>query len=218
MINQAVIFDMDGVIIDSNPFHVKSWRAFAEKYDFEITEQDLEQHVFGRMMKDALQYFFKGDMSDEEIERYGEEKEIIFREMFKPYIKPVDGLMHFLDDMKAYHVKMAVATSASLKNLDFMFENIPIRHYFEALLDASCVEKGKPDPDIYLKAASMLDVPPEQCVVIEDSLSGVKSGLNAGMKVIGVTTTHTSEELNATDITVADFTELDYQNIAELLK
>lgn len=213
----AVLFDMDGVIVDNNSYHQISWGKFCQNYNLTLSEAELKQHVWGRTNKDVLGFLFKRDLSIEETTRYGEEKEIIYRNMYKPYIKPVEGLLQFLNSLKMNSIKMAVATSAPSTNLNFVLENIAIAEFFDALVDSSYITNGKPNPEIYLKAARLLDVKPEHCIVFEDSLSGVQAALNAGMKVVAITTTHDQTEFKNVNLVIENFSYLNFDSLLAII-
>lgn len=212
----ALIFDMDGVIVDSNPFHKQAWEIFCQKHGHHLSEEELRQQVYGKTNHDALPFLF-GNLTEEQIKTYGEHKEVIFRKLFLPHITPVTGLREFLPIAQQHFEKLAIATSASTPNVDFTLDHLNIRNYFSVIVDETFVKRGKPDPEIYLSAASKLGMPPESCIVIEDSLSGIESAKRAGMKVIGITTTHNAEELQPlVDWVIRDFNEL-AQKLPELL-
>lgn len=214
----AVIFDMDGVLIDNNSYHQIAWGNFCQNYKLMLSESELKQHVWGRTNKDVLRYLFKRDLSLEETNRYSEEKETIYRNMYKPYIKPVEGLLQFLSSLKINSIKMAVATSAPSTNLDFMLDNIDIAKFFDVLVDSSHVTNGKPNPEVYLKTAGLLDVKPKHCIVFEDSLSGVQAALNAEMKVIALTTTHVKTEFEKVSLVIKNFNCLDFNSLLALFQ
>lgn len=214
----ALIFDMDGVIVDNMSFHVHTWKVFFEKYGFVVSDEDFAQRFSGRTSKDILTDLFQKELSAETIDAYTEEKEGLYRELYRPYLQPVTGLMAFLENMKKQGVKLAVATSAPVSNADFTLNGLGISHYFEVITDASYVSIGKPDPQVYLLTAQRLGMTPSQCVVFEDSHSGIQAGLRASMKVIGVATTHTAEELgDAPDLIIKDFTTLSLEQLQTLL-
>jgi beta-phosphoglucomutase len=204
----AAIFDMDGVIIDSNPYHKISLRQFCEKYGFHLTDEELINRIYGRTNKEWIANLF-GALSKEELTRYGEEKESLFREVFKNDIRALTGLPEFLKSLKQNDIPMAIGTSAPRSNVDFVLSHTGLGEYFSAILDESNVEQGKPNPEIYLKVAAKLGYEPSRCVVFEDSLSGVESARRAGAKVVGVATTHSFEELGHTDFIIKDFSDLD---------
>ncbi|MGK7390081.1 MAG: HAD family hydrolase [Candidatus Cyclobacteriaceae bacterium M2_1C_046] len=214
----AVLFDMDGVIVDSNPYHKLAFKAFLEQYNIELTDEELKTKVFGRTNKEIMTYIFKDDVTQKKTEMWANEKEAIFRDMYKQHIKPVKGLVPFLQNLKARGIATAIGTSAPLANLDFVLDTLNIRKYFNMLVHSADVTHGKPHPEVYLKAASKLRVKPAQCIVIEDSLPGVEAGLNAGMKIIGVTTTHKPEEMYQTHLIIENFEELNIEQLLDILK
>jgi beta-phosphoglucomutase len=204
----AVIFDMDGVIIDSNPYHKISLRQFCEKYGFHLSDQELINKIYGRTNKEWIANLF-GSLSAEELSHYGEEKESMFREVYKKEVRALNGLPEFLERLKKKDIPIAIGTSAPRSNVDFVLSNTGLGDYFKIILDESDVMHGKPNPEIYLKVADKLGYEPGHCIVFEDSLSGVESAKRAGAKVVGVATTHTMEELSHTDFVIEDFMGLD---------
>ena len=204
----AILFDMDGVIIDSNPFHKIALKEFCKQHGYELTDEELRLKIYGRTNKDWIPNLF-GKLSPELVAQYGEEKEAMFREIYKNDIKLVDGLREFLDSLETLGIPRAIATSAPRSNVDFTLRYTHTGKYFETILDEAFVTRGKPDPEIYLKTAAALGFDPGNCVVFEDSLSGVAAGKRAGCKVVGITTTHTPEELHETDFIINDFKGLE---------
>jgi HAD superfamily hydrolase (TIGR01509 family) len=212
----AFIFDMDGVIIDSNPFHKISLNQFCKKHGHILSEEQLKEKIYGRTNRDWIANVF-GKLEDNKIKEYAEEKEALFRSLYANDIKPVDGLIEFLQRMDEQKIPRAIATSAPRANVDFTLSKTNTEKYFKIILDESFVSKGKPDPEIYLKTAKALNFPPEQCIVFEDSLSGVKAGKAAGCKVVGITTTHSAEELWETDLVIDNFAGLDPKQLISKL-
>lgn len=212
----AFVFDMDGVIVDTNPYHKITLRQFAEKYGYSLSEEELIKKIYGRTNKEWIPNLFGRSMSPEEVSRYGEEKEQLFRDLYEKDIKEVAGLTGFLNEAVKLGVKMAIGTSAPRSNVDFVLKHTGIGKYFSTILDESHVIHGKPNPEIYINCAAALQFPPSQCVVFEDSLSGVAAGKAAGCHVVGITTTHTAEELG-TKVTMKDFTALNPEEIIKNL-
>lgn len=212
----GVIFDMDGVIVHSNPAHEETIKNFCDKYNQDVTDTFLKEHIFGRTNKEWIPELF-GNISDEELLKYADEKEKMFRDRFDPKSAIIKGIEPFLIQLKNRKIKCALATSAPGENADFILDELKIRHYFSAVLDSSDVDKGKPEPEVYIKAAKALELPPSRCFVFEDSLAGVEAGRRSGANVIGITSTHTSEELDASLRTYDDFTQIDMDELISLL-
>lgn len=211
----AVIFDMDGVIIDSNPWHKIALREFCERHGHHLSDEYLKEHVYGRANKDWIPVLF-GDISDTEIRKLSDEKESLFREIFRDHIKPVSGLIPFLDALEENNIPKAIATSAPADNVTFTLRHTKTQKYFNVILDESDITYGKPDPEIYLRTATHIKYPPESCIVIEDSISGVESALRAGCRVIGITTTHPADDFEKTGRVINDFTQLHVEELFDL--
>jgi beta-phosphoglucomutase len=201
----AVIFDLDGTLIDNNSYHRQTWEKYLEKIDKKISEEEFNAHMNGRTNEDAIKYIFGKEISNEDAMKHTLEKEALYRKIYKPFIKPVPGLIAFLEILKSKNIPLAIATSGIQPNIDFMFENIPIKKYFKTVVNSSHIKKGKPDPEIYLKAALLLNVDSKNCLVFEDAAVGIKSAKAAGMKVIAVATTQPKEELAEADEIVDDY-------------
>jgi beta-phosphoglucomutase len=203
----AVIFDMDGVIVDNMDHHAKAWETFLKRHSHNLSIEDVTPH-FGKTNKDIMGFIFGRQAASEDVARWSEEKEGLYREIYAQDMAPLPGLLDFLKALRKRGVRTVVATSAPKKNLDFVLDGLKIRSWFDAVVDASEVKKGKPDPEIYLAAARKVGCPAEACVVFEDSLAGIQAGLNAGMKVIGVATTLPEEKLKGTELVIRDFREV----------
>lgn len=206
--SSAVIFDLDGTLLDNNPFHLKSWKQYLKQIGRELSDDEYNANINGRTNRDVVTYLYGNDITDEELWKYTLEKEAVYRELYKPFIRPVEGLPELLDELYKREVPMAIATSGIKVNIDFMFENVPIRKYFREVVDSSYISRGKPDPEIFLVTASRLNIPPAACLVFEDSLVGIESARAAGMRVVAVATTHPAEELAPADMIIRDYTEL----------
>ena len=213
----AAIFDMDGVIVDNHYYHVHSWTEFCRRHSIKTTDEEITANFGGTNMH-FMRHFFGDTKSEEELAQMGEEKEVIYREIYSPHIKPLPGLEMFLKDLKNYHVPVALATSGPPENVEFVLSKTALKQYFDVLLDASHVIHGKPDPEIYLKAADKIGIEPARCIVFEDSVLGIESANKAGMKVTGIATTHPEHELTNTVSNEQDFKKLTYSRIASYFK
>lgn len=205
---KAVLFDMDGVVVDNLPYHVDAWLLFCERHGIPLTREVFYRELNGMNSKDTFEWLYKREMTKEEIEVLEEEKEILYRGFYLDHLKPANGLLVFLKLLRSQGIKTALATSAGPGNIDFIVDGLGIRDQFDAIIGGAEVKKGKPDPEIYLKAAALVQVDPTDCWVIEDSLQGISSGLNAGMRVVGITTSHTASELAHTHLIATDFVDL----------
>lgn len=198
---------MDGVIVDNHNYHVKAWEVFCNRHKIQFTEKTFRAKYFGKNNFDILNGLMSIPPTQNQIETLGEEKETIYRNLYQKDIVALKGLIPFLFQLKELGIKTAVATSAPTSNLDFTLDSLKIRHLFDVIVDASGVIKGKPDPEIYIKASNLLQISPSNCVVFEDSISGILSGQSAGMRVVALVTTHKADELPKTFLKVNDFTE-----------
>ncbi len=200
----AVIFDMDGVIVDSNPVHKKVLHEFCDKYGKELSDEYIREKLFGRTNREWIPMVF-GSLTDERVEALSNEKERMFRDLFNPKEHVVPGFVEFLDRVKQHDIPAVVATSAPKENTGYILGELSVTGMFDAVLHMSHFTNSKPHPEPYLKAAKAADASPRDCIVFEDSISGIKSGLSAGCSVVGVATTHTHGELNLCHLVVDDF-------------
>jgi beta-phosphoglucomutase len=205
---EAVIFDLDGTLIDNNPYHLKAWKQYLLNMGREVSEDEYKANFNGRTNKDVVEYIYQRKMTDKEAAPYYLDKERMYREIYQPYIAPVSGLLPFLEELHRHNIPMAIATSGIMPNINFTFEHIPIKQYFKEVIYSAHIRKGKPDPEIYERTAEALKVNPGNCVVFEDALVGIQAAKGAGMKVVAVTTTHTAEELYEADKVIKDYTEV----------
>jgi beta-phosphoglucomutase len=214
----AVIFDMDGVICHTNPYHSLAFREFFASRNLAPSDEDFAQHMFGKSNSYILSHFLQRPITGQELLVLEDEKESLFRKIYEPNISPINGIISFIKDLALNGVKIGVATSAPKANLDLILSKVAIRETLQSILASEDVKKHKPDPEVYLKSAENLAVSTEYCVVFEDSFSGVSAALNAGMKVVGVLSSHTKEELPPCDMYINDYERLNFQTISALFK
>jgi HAD superfamily hydrolase (TIGR01509 family) len=188
------IFDMDGVVVDNAAWHLDAFAEFGKRHGLVKTNEEYTKY-FGNTNQTIMDSLFNTQLSSDKLTAFANEKEIIYRELYRPFIKPVEGLPVFLEYASNCGIPIALATSAPPENVDFTLDSTGLRKYFSIISDASMVKNGKPDPEIYLLTAVKLGVQPSDCIVFEDSIAGIQSALSAGMRVIGVATTHKIDEL-----------------------
>ncbi len=213
----AAIFDMDGTLIDNTPYHFKSWQALFKKYGKgELSKKTYYTEISGVPIMETLRRVFGNDHDEAGLKELLNEKEAFYRKEYAPYLVPINGLENFLTELKDAGVKMAMATSATVEDIDFIMDHVPVRQDFVQIVNSSMVSKPKPDPQIFLKAAEQINMAPSNCVVFEDSLAGIKAANSAGMKVVGITTGHPAEDLHPVDLVINDYSELTVQKLAAL--
>lgn len=207
----ALIFDMDGTMVDNMMTHHRGWRKTLADYGLFLTLEEVVATCHGKNVE-ILERLFPGKYSLEERERISFEKESSYREIFLSELQLLPGLTELLETARKARIPMGIGTAAPKENVDFVLDNLNIRHYFQAVIHADLVEKGKPDPEVFYKVADQLGVNYADCLVFEDSPTGAKTALNAGMKTIILTTTHRAAEF--ADISsvlrcVPDYTGID---------
>lgn len=205
---EAVIFDIDGTMVDNMPTHKEAWREFCTRKGIVLSDADFKQKVSGFKNDQIFVNLFGKNISKKDVDIYAEEKESVYRELYRQKITEVSGLTELIQKIKDLKIRLAIATTAPLKNRTFILKELHLDNAFEVILGEEDVKKGKPDPEIYLKTAELLKVKPEYCLVFEDSPPGVESGKRAGMKVVGITTSHSKKDLSNADWVVQDFSEL----------
>jgi beta-phosphoglucomutase len=198
----ALIFDMDGVIVDSNPLHRQAWEAFNRRYGLETTEA-MHESMYGKRNDDIVRNFYGTGLSAEEVVARGAAKEELYREMAQGRMEEmlVPGLRDFLNAYR--NAPMGLASNGEPANVELILEKAGLRPFFRAVVNGHQVVNPKPDPEIYLRVAGILEVAPANCIVFEDSYAGVEAGLAAGMRVVGLRTTY--GYLQGTSITVDNF-------------
>jgi HAD superfamily hydrolase (TIGR01509 family) len=211
---EGAIFDMDGVLIYSNPFHLRKWVELLNDHGIPFDPEELPQLVLGQRNDTAFRYFFGRDLSPEKTALLGEELEEKFRNSFRPHARPLPGLANLLKEFHRAEIPLAVASSAMAKNIEFIVDVLGFRPYFRCLVSGDEVTHPKPDPEIYLKAAAGLGCEPLGCIAFEDSFVGIEAAKRAGMKCVAIASTFPLSELEArsgADRTVTSFEELNLE-------
>jgi len=190
---QAVIFDFNGTMFFDTDKHVEAWKIYLrELCGKDISNEEYHKHVHGKINADILTYYMNRTLEISECDQLAEGKEKIYRDLCSldtANLKLVDGLPDLLDFLKAQKIPFSIATAATKNNLDFYFEQFGLGRWFtmEQIVYDDGTIRGKPEPDIYLKAASRLGVNPQDCIVVEDSPSGIKAAERAGIgKIIAI--------------------------------
>lgn len=200
----AFLFDLDGVIIDSSEFHKQSWVVLMSSKGINFSEEDFKI-TFGKRNEEILKDYFP-DLPESEIKKMSYEKEELYRKFAKGNIKPIDGSIDTLRLIRENGFKIALVSSTPKENIDFIFKELKLDNFFDAVVSGTDIKQGKPNPECYLIAAAKLGVKPQRCYVVEDSEHGLEAGKRSGAKCIGITTTH--KKLKNADIVVNNFYEM----------
>lgn len=211
---RAVLWDVDGTLIDSSEYHWLSWRETLDAEGFQLTRERFAGS-FGRRNSEILREYFGADFSASEIERVGDAKETLYRELLRTRgIGFLPGVERWLKTLKAGGWRQAVASSAPRANLEAIIEALGLDGYFGAVVSAEDVQRGKPDPQVFLVAAEKLGVAPARSIVVEDAPAGTEAARRAGMRAVGVLSSH--GELRA-DVVVRTLEELSPRAFDDLL-
>ncbi|HLO45537.1 MAG TPA: HAD family phosphatase [Leadbetterella sp.] len=214
----AVIFDMDGVICHTNPYHSLAFKSFFGKRNLFPTEAEFAEHMYGKSNSYILKHFLGREIVGQEFLDLEFEKESLFREIYANHIETIPNFLPFLISLKNAGLKTGVATSAPRANLDLIMGHLGFEKNMESILASENVSHHKPNPEVYLTSAAKLGVAPANCLVFEDSFSGVSAGMNAGMKVVGVLSSHTKEELPPCIAYIKDYTDIDVETVLNILR
>lgn len=211
---QGAIFDMDGVLVDNLEYHIRAWQQLGSEQGRKLSRESIRR-VFGQRNDEMIRSLFDSSLSRDVLVLYAARKEEIYRALMAPALTPVPGLPGLLDGLREAGMRTAVATSGPRENAHLVLDGLDLRRYFDAVVTGDDVSRSKPHPDIFLLAARRLGLPPEQCVVFEDSSSGIEAAARAGCRCIALATTHPASELRSyqTALVVPDFTTLSAQSL-----
>lgn len=212
----AVIFDVDGVLIDSYRPHFESWRMLAAEHGIDMTEQQFAT-TFGRTSRDIIAHFWGDQVMPEQIPAMDERKEALYREIIAHDFPAMDGAAALIDALDEAGFLLAVGSSGPPQNVELTLEMLGRTDRIDVKVTGADVERGKPDPQVFLIAAERLALPPAQCAVVEDAPAGIAAARAAGMTAIGLTGTSDAAGLTGADRIVASLRELGPVTIAELI-
>lgn len=206
---KGIIFDMDGSIVDNIPYHREAWLTFLQRYDILLSPADFSAQNHGTI-HEMISRFFPLETDAQKIVDLGQEKEKTYRDIYQPHLKQVAGLVEFLQWLDSKQVTAHLATMGDPPNIEFTLDGLGIAPHFATVTGGHEVSKGKPAPEIFLRALAKSQLNKHECLAIEDSAGGVKSALAAGLTCIGMTTSSTPQELKDLGCltAVSDFYEL----------
>jgi len=212
----AIIWDMDGVLVDTGTYHFESWVKTFDQLGIPFSEEQFRA-TFGMNNAGILEIICGKKLPPAQEQRLGDFKEEVFREAIKGKATLLPGIENALKNFSEWNLKQAIASSAPPKNIEVLVKELEIGKYFDALVSGFDIP-GKPDPGVFLKAARQVGVSPGNCIVIEDAVAGVAGAKNAGMKCIAVTTTNTAQALSKADLIFEDLEGLTRQSLFALLE
>ena len=192
---KGVIFDMDGTIVDSLPYHHEAWRIFFEENKVEDFSEKLKKYKGGGTL-DLMKAVYGNIYSIDELKKMSDDKEIIFRKIYKGNIKPIEGLLEFISELKSKNILVGLASNAIRKNVTLTLNELDIYDLFDSVICGDEVSFGKPNPEMFDKTVIGFNLKKDDCIIFEDSIEGVEGAVNAGINVIGVTSSNSSDILN----------------------
>jgi beta-phosphoglucomutase family hydrolase len=212
----GVIFDLDGVLIDTGQFHRDAWYMMSKEEGLTFSDEHFYS-TFGMQNYQIIPTMTSSGLATEEISRMSDRKELLFRNLINGRLKLLNGAEDLIVDLKNKGFRLSIGSSTTKHNMDFIRENLPIFNRFDAFVVDKDVTNGKPAPDTFLKAAERLSLEPKCCVVVEDAVQGVQAGKAAGMPVVAVTTTRQRNDLMQADMIVDSLDELKSDDFLKLL-
>lgn len=213
---KAAIFDLDGVIVDTVPLHFKAWKQMFEGYGKKFTFQDYKEKVDGIPRIDGGRAILT-DLTDDELDVATSKKQGYFLEhLKKDKIKVFESTLELIKELRGKGIKIAVISSS--KNLPYIIERVEVMELLDAVVSGSEITKGKPDPQVFLMAASRVSIKPENCIVFEDAVLGVAAAGRAKMLCVGIDRYDDPDRLKDADLVVSDLKEVDYNKLLSLFE
>jgi beta-phosphoglucomutase family hydrolase len=211
---RAFLFDMDGTIVDNMSFHTEAWVRFFRQRGHTLDADEFFRRTAGRHSREILRTLLREDLSDAQCHTLSEEKDAIYRALYAPHLRAIDGFGPFIDDARSRGVALAVGTAGPAGNIRFTLDGLGLRERFDTVVGAGDVRRGKPAPDVFELAALRCGAAPQDCIVFEDAPLGVEAARNAGMRCVVLTTTLPAGAFAAYDNVIA--TVRDYVELAQL--
>jgi len=217
----GVIFDWDGVIIDSHNQHELSWQRLAKEYNKDLPNNFFKE-TFGMRNESIIPKFFNNWIdtnNNKEVKILADRKEEIYRQIITQNgITPLEGVKELLASLKSQKIRCSIGSSTPIKNIETVINIIGLSDYFDAITAAEDVSNGKPDPEVFLKASKKIGIAPENCIVFEDAHVGIQAAIAAGMKVVAVATTHGIDQLSKAHLAVESLEKIKVEGLYKLFK
>ncbi len=216
------IFDMDGVVIDSNPYHKIAWGKFLSGQEIPFDDQLFDNVLSGRTGPTSLRMLFGEDLSQDKLDLYLDEVDSNYQTILRESedVRPIAGVHDFLNQITGNGMRLALATSAPVLNIELGLQKLKLENTFEHIVGKVDVSHGKPHPEVYLRSLELLGMAAENCIVFEDSKAGIQSARSAGIKVVGIASGHSKEELleEGVSMVVDDFVGMELDQILSLIR
>ena len=216
----GVIFDIDGTMVNNTSYHRQAWFELCRQHDIPLDHQSYHEKIHARSNDQIVPNLFGPDVNEAFIRKIEFEKESLYRETFRPVMKETPGLIALLDKLQEKGIRCAAASNSPKENVVFVLDELNIRNYFQAVIYRDLVTVGKPNPELFLKAAEEMGVTPERCLVFEDSASGFKAARAAGMPYIAITFGADPHELTKAGDAKAvyeDFTQIELEMLCNIM-
>ena len=213
----ALIFDMDGVLIDNTPVQARAFQLLFRDLGLTTNARQLLRRLNGMPAGDILQSVFRHPVPEKELEIYAEQREFLYRTLYWTKRRALPGLMDFLKAARAEGFKIGPGTGSGGSTLSYILGHLGLRPYFDVVVGKDDVKKGKPAPDTYTTTAAKLGVKPENCIVFEDAVLGEQAAYRAGMRCVAVATSLPTKAFQAPLTVIKDFTEMSPARLRELL-
>lgn len=215
---KGLLFDVDGTLVDNLAYHFMAFEEYAKREGYELLEPLTLKHN-GMHLKDIFPALLgEKVVAEQGLEKLSNGKEATYRDMYRPLIAPIAGLIELLQAAKEAGVKCAIGSSGCRENVEMIIEGLDIAELIDASISGSDVTHGKPHPEIFIKAYEALGLKAEECVVFEDAANGIVAGLAAGCKCVGITTSATAETLNEAGaaMSVTDYSTITIEDLRNL--
>ena len=211
----AVLWDMDGVLVDTGEFHFEAWKKAFEEVNVPFNK-DSFRRTFGMNNAGILEWVYGRKPDPKEVSQMSDKKEALFRKLIKGKVEPLPGVLKWLKQFQTWGIKQAITSSAPPENISFLVAELQIEKYFEAIVSGFDLP-GKPNPDVFLKAANIIHVHPDHCIIVEDAIAGVEGAKRAGMKCIAVTTTNAADKLTQANSIFENLERMSEEDFLQLL-
>ncbi|MDE1192197.1 MAG: HAD family phosphatase [Arachidicoccus sp.] len=199
MVARSFIFDMNGTMVDDMEYHTIAWYKVLNNLNANMSLEETKLHMYGKAEEMFDRIFGENKFEPDVLQKIILSKEQAYQDAFRPHLHLIAGLHAFLQKAKQKNIGLAIGTAAPTTNVEFVLDNLHLRDFFPVVVDAQDVEKSKPDPEVFLKCAELLQVNPTDAIVFEDAPKGVEAARNGGFKAIVLTTFHEAKDFEQYD-------------------